>query len=1243
MTELTTSSESNNLVETNSVQALDALTFPLYGQRLIEASAGTGKTYTIASLFIRLLLGHGDSDGNSAAHQSPLTVDQILVVTFTEAATAELRTRIRERIQEVRVAFIQGESNEPFIQNLIDQTAEIEQAIRLLRFAELQMDEAAIYTIHGFCQRMLMQNAFESGSLFQQNLLEDDTKLLQQACNDFWRSHFYDLSTPLTELIFSYWENPGQLQSVLRGWLSRNDVNFLPTIDDFDFKAKYERSLIAIKVLKANWLKDEADYLDIISHSDVNKRSYSKKNLPNWLTEITQWAYQSSSSLSLPKNLIKFSQKSLDEKTTKGVAPHHSVFVEIEQMLEQDLALENTLLIKATNWVRAHLQSNKKMQMLLGFDDLLTRLDDALQNSQENSLALQIRQTYPIALIDEFQDTDPVQYRIFQTIYQSEEPASEQTLEPQSETLPVIDKSAGLFMIGDPKQAIYSFRGADIFTYMKARQNVSAHYSLDFNYRSSPEMINAVNTFFAHCPAPFIYNEDIPFISVKAPAIKRKTLVIENEDDQTPSALQFIQTVGGENAQGFKDSITHACVNEIKKILLLAQQDKAYLEDDDGKRTSIKANHIAVLVRTGKEAQLIRKALFNENINSVYLSLKESVYGTPHAQDLYRILQACLHPEDERLLRSALACKLFSHTPLQVHKILLDTQLWEQKIGQFINYRDIWAKTGILPMLHKLFHEQGISTHLLNTNQGERLLTDVLHLAELLQKNSVDFDSDFALLRWFSEQVKEASSSQNEHKQRLESEKDLVQVSTLHKSKGLEYDIVFMPFTGIYQKPRECLYHDPEQQHRLIFDLKNDKDHFALTEKEQLAEDLRLLYVGLTRSVYRCYIGIGSYKKGREKNSPLAKSALGYICLQTGKDLLAGNSEQLTGHLQKMLKTSNNISIRPIPVADSTPYSVLKSDNALQAPLQFSKVIEKNWWISSYSSLSRFHTAATIAKPSINKVEQLQGEDSAIIVEPEKTPFSFPRGAKHGTFLHELFELIDFENANSESLHDFMFEQLQLRHYDDPELWAPILATWIEQILGQDLLIEQNIKLSELSAQQKKIEMQFFIPMSPIQASSVNRIIQQHDPLSAQAGYLQFQTVQGFLKGFIDLTFVKDGKYYVLDYKSNYLGDQLEDYNQVNIEYALIEHRYDFQYQLYTLALHRLLKSRLPDYDYDLHIGGVFYTFLRGMQGSTEYGVYFNKPSFALIDGLDKLFSGQEQEQEQDQATDHTTALESQC
>lgn len=1180
------------------VQSLDALTFPLYGMRLIEASAGTGKTYTIASLFIRLLLGHGKEN----SHQTPLTVDKILVVTFTEAATAELRSRIRERIISVRLDFMIGQSSDPFIQTLINQSEEPAIDIRLLRFAELQMDEAAIYTIHGFCQRMLMQNAFESGSLFEQTLLEDDSQLLLQATNDFWRSHFYALSPPLAELIYSYWQHPEQLKNELRSWLSRHDLQFIPKIEDFNFKDKYASSLDTIQKLKDIWLESEADYVDIISHSDVSKRSYTKKNLPKWLKEISDWAFIEGSSLDLPKSLVKFSQKILDEKTPKGATPIHAVFSEIEKIIELDLSIKNTILVKATHWVRDNLQKNKQKQSLLGFDDLLIRLDDALQNSPEKHLAQQIKATYPIALIDEFQDTDPVQYRIFQTIYQGSE--------DQDET------GFGLFMIGDPKQAIYSFRGADIFTYMKARQNVSAHYSLDFNYRSSPEMIDAVNSFFEFCPSPFIYEEDIPFLAVKAPRKNRQKLVVKNVDDPSQTALQFIHPVGGENADGFKQSITVACVNEIKNLLLLAQQGSAYLEDDKGTKKAIRANDIAVLVRTGKEASLIRKALLDKNINSVYLSLKESVYATPLAKDLLYILKACLNPEDERLLRSAIGCKLFALSPVDIHQLLFDTKMWEQKIAQFFEYQALWNKKGVLVMLHKLFHEQGITPQLVKDPKGERLLTDLLHLTELLQKNSVEFDGGFSLLRWFADQVTQDNGNNSEQKQRLESEKDLVQVSTLHKSKGLEYDIVLMPFTGLFQKSRDCLYHDPEHDFQLFYDLQNDKKHVELTEKEQLAEDLRLLYVGITRSVYRCYLGIGSYKTGRVKNSPLAKSALGYICLKTGKDLLAGDTAGLNSHLERLCHSSNNISVRTTPIANTLPYIVEQGDYRLQAPAQFTGNIERNWWISSYSSLSRFHT---IRHQVVEK--NSEADEILIKVEPKKTPFSFPRGAKHGSFLHLLFEQIDFQNEDKSKLAEIIESELTKHLYQDVEQWTPILTDWFSQMLVFPL--SENLSLQQLLPSAKKVEMQFFINMKPLQSYKVNQLIQQFDSLSKRAGALQFQTVQGYLKGFIDLTFEFEGKYYLLDYKSNYLGDELADYKQTNIENMMIEHRYDFQYQLYTLALHRLLKSRIAHYDYETHIGGVFYTFIRGMQADSECGIYFNKPDFKLIDGLDKLFNGE--------------------
>ncbi|MEL0629201.1 exodeoxyribonuclease V subunit beta [Psychromonas aquatilis] len=1219
-----------------AVTPLQALTFPLFGRRLIEASAGTGKTYTIASLFIRLLLGHGKHVDDRAdltqqtAHQTPLTVDKILVVTFTEAATAELRGRIRDRIRETRLAFVQGSSKDDYCQQLIDDSSNLEHDIRLLRFAELQMDEASIFTIHGFCQRMLQQNAFESGSLFQQTLLEDDADILSQACNDFWRAHFYQLSTPLTAVIYSYWAHPEALKKELQQWLSRNDLTFIPNITDFDFQSKYEQGLNAIDEVKQAWNAGKDDYQDIITHSGVDKRSYSKKNLPNWFQQVSDWACSDSFDLTLPKNLIKFSQEELYTKTKKGEAPTHATFVLIEDLLKQDISIKNTLLIKATHWIKANLQTTKQQHMLLGFDDLLTRLDHALQVSAEGHLGKQIKQQYPIALIDEFQDTDPVQYRIFDTIY-SDACDTETDLEEASVEQPQRLNQSGLFMIGDPKQAIYSFRGADIFTYMKARNAVSAHYSLDNNYRSSAQMIDAVNGFFQHKIAPFIYDQDIPFHPVQAPAIKRKKLVVNNPDDDQQTALQFLHVKGALSSDAFRHQSAQATVNEIKTLLLLSQQKQAYLEDVEGNHHPIHANNISVLVRTGNEANIIRKALLEENINSVYLSLKESVFASTLAQDLLRLLNACLHPSNERYLRSAIACKLFSLTPLEVHNTFSETASWETKIADFARYKTVWEESGILVMLQQCFHEQGISAHLLTQNQGERALTDLLHLAELLQKNSMVYEGAFALVRWFSEQISHAKSEQGEQKQRLESEKSLVQVSTLHKSKGLEYDIVFIPFSGLYREPKEYLFHDQKQ--RLVFDLESSDSSKEQTQKELLAEDIRLLYVGLTRSVYRCYLGIGPYKKGRAKATPLTKSALGYLTIQAGEELQAGDDQNLLRLLQGVCQQSENIGIRHAPDLPSETYQVATpSLDQLVAPKTFSGEIEKNWWVTSYSALSRFHSAPTIEDKQTKKIPEERAalaeasKESQLVKDvPEKSVFSFPRGAKHGTFLHELFEEIDFQDCPTEELLPWLQDRLTVNNYEEAEQWAPIVGQWVHNILAHPLKSDlyPDLSLSQLSEDQKKVEMQFFLPMQPIEATSVNRLIAYYDPLSAQAGALQFKQVQGMLKGFIDLTFEYQGQYFVLDYKSNYLGDELADYSQQAMSEAIIEHRYDFQYQLYTLALHRLLRSRITDYNYDQHLGGVFYTFLRGMQGSADEGVYFTKPKFELIDKLDKLLSGE--------------------
>lgn len=488
-------------------QPLNPYTLPLYQRRLIEASAGTGKTYTIGLLYLRLLLGLG---GESAFYR-PLSVEEILVVTFTDAATDELRARIRKNIHELRLACIRHdvESCNDTYHELLKQIPNKDLAALWLLEAERQMDEAAIYTIHGFCQRMLANNAFESGVLFEQVLIQDEYELKRRVCADFWRRHCYPLSYDVANAVSQIWSGPEQLlyeiQPYLQGEMPEIEGVALDSENE-SVKERHQAVIEAINKVKTRWNAHQHEIEAWITASGVDKRSYSSRFLPKWIEEITLWASTAETkSYQLPDCLVRFSQETLNEKSTKGPAPEHILFVEIERLTKQSLTLRDVILLNAIPEIRRGIENEKMRRGEMGFDDLLTRLDRALKREGGEALAQAIRERYPVAMIDEFQDTDPQQYRIFDAIYGEYE-------------------NSGLLFIGDPKQAIYAFRGADIFTYIQARKQTSHHYTLNTNWRSAPGMVNAVNKLFMRSNAPFLF-EHIPFIEVSS-AEKTKTWLL---------------------------------------------------------------------------------------------------------------------------------------------------------------------------------------------------------------------------------------------------------------------------------------------------------------------------------------------------------------------------------------------------------------------------------------------------------------------------------------------------------------------------------------------------------------------------------------------------------------------------------------------------------------------------------------------------------------------------------------------
>ena len=687
----------NNLKESPAPVTLDPAAFPLYGHCLIEASAGTGKTYTISNLYLRLITGHGDKSNKAVRELMP---DAILAITFTKAATRELKQRIRQRIHQAQQAF-SGESvsDDEFIQQLLEELPDHKAVAERLLAAERQMDEAAIFTIHGFCQRMLNQHAFESGTPFNLSLTEDEPHLLHLAVADFWRQRFYSASREKSEHIYQYWQSPVQLLNSLRPLLNHDHLT-LNTHDSLSFEERYQQLKRMTVQLKADWLKHADTVHKLIDCSDIKKQSYSRANLPKWINAIKEWAY--GTCISPPEALKKFTMDALQEKTKAGgQPPEHFLFDATGLFLSTPQEFKDILIEESLKGVKKRLELLKKQYQIMTLQDLITNFDTALAQSKNHALSSKIRKAFPVAIIDEFQDTDTIQYRIFNTVY------------PEKK-----NKDYALIMVGDPKQAIYAFRGADIFTYINTRRATTSRFTLPVNWRSTPAMINACNTLFSTSGKPFLYDRDIPFSPADIAAKSQgKTLYINGK---TASALT-IWYQGGDgdnpvNKSSYHDSMTQATVQEIKYLLSMAQlapSKACFATGKNEEGTCLKANDIAILVRTGAQAKSIRKALADAGISSVYMSERASVFDTQEARDVHRILSACLSPGNERTLRAALATPLFNLTAVELEALRLDEALWEKTIDAFVSYQQLWMKRGVLSMLRELIFQQKLAVKII--------------------------------------------------------------------------------------------------------------------------------------------------------------------------------------------------------------------------------------------------------------------------------------------------------------------------------------------------------------------------------------------------------------------------------------------------------------------------------------------------------------------------------------------------
>ena len=1175
-------------------QLLNPLTLPLSNRGLIEASAGTGKTYTISGLYLRLLLGHGCK---------PLTCEQILVVTFTNAATEELRDRIRNRIRIAYQAFLGLECEDAFVKQLITEIDQADHmmALRRLDLALKSLDESSIFTIHGFCQRILSDMAFESATLFETEFTLDDREYMHHAVRDFWRQHCYNLDSTLAQVIQQAFSDPEALLKQIRPLLSANDVKVLNQTDTFEHIAdKLNQSLTQFKT---RWSGEHNGAIKQLEALPLNGVRFGKKaegfpKLHDMFNAIGDWV-KSGRGLppKKPMECLAYSNIKLNKG---GELPHPKqakLLTHIERINELMTQLKPAFLQQAVDEIKVRFDAQKTQQNILTPDDLLSKLAAALQANSE-TLPASILKRFPVALIDEFQDTDPLQFEIFSSVYQATD-------------------ASGLLMIGDPKQAIYAFRGADIHTYIQARNQTSNQYYLGTNWRSSKLMVEGVNALFANKDDPFI-SESIPFEHVDTPESSKQKLIQDSQADDSSLRLRLLSEMPekGLNKATARKLLAEDAAAEIVRLLNEGQAGEATIS---GK--PIQAKDIAILVRDRNEAAIVKQSLAIRKIGAVFLS-RDSVYQSNEAIELAIILRSLAEPKNERLIRNALATKLLGYTAEQIHQFNNDENQRQIILDIFFGLSQKWQQRGVMPALLNMAAETQLISRLLNEDDGERRLTDFRHLAELLQQKSTELDGISALLSWFEQQLI-TSASGEEQQLRLESEQNLVQIVTIHKSKGLEYPICFIPFVSLARdnrrRPSPMLYH---QDDALIWDVEQTDEGWDKQKKEVLAEDLRLLYVALTRPIYRCYLGVANHSRFTKKSglsSQLHETAIGYLL---GIDSKGCDFARIQAAVAELKESAiSNAELLPDAINTHGLNKTQHEHQEFQAkPLN--RIITTPWRVGSYSglvkNLAHAHHHPGADDEGVDVTEAFTDVIHHEVMNPyeRQTRFHFEKGANAGSFMHLVLELIDFTDPQPD-LEKHLPEAMA--QYGIGEEWYQILLEWYLDALAAPLN-KDGLSLGIITPEKRLVEMEFYLPLAKLTAIELNQTLEDF-------GYginLDFDDLQGMLKGFIDLTFEHDGKFYIADYKSNHLGDDFECYEFKHLIQAMMDHRYDLQYILYSLALHRFLKIRLPNYDYETHFGGCYYLFLRGMSvNNTTKGIYFDRPPKALIERLDKLFSGE--------------------
>ncbi|MHC4879534.1 MAG: UvrD-helicase domain-containing protein [Planctomycetota bacterium] len=1317
----------------NPGNVLDPVAISLAGVHSIEASAGTGKTYTITTLYLRYLL------------ELQMPVDRILVTTFTDAATAELRGRLRERIAAAR-ELIEAFDDEVTATAAADsgdidgqlflilkragawQSNSRERQIDRLEAALLSFDQAPVFTIHGFCNRVLQELVFETGTQFNLELVSSVDDLIEESVHDFIARHWCGPDPQLTRWLRLDETLHASLSRAAREAAENPSFRIVPdsTADDSDdsyrpdhtqrrsgvsrtndiesrvpdrrcapsgllslleqpvvtqveslleelaelwpqAQAEIRASLFAAREAGmlhsrnlggANQIEAGLEFVDALGRTKAIAlfRIGSKTNRKTGETE-----------LDIPPAQRRLATSSLESNTKKafaGQTPQHRIFDlsdELLAMLPQVQAiqrqLQRTLLVSVARETREHVEQRKRELGIMSFGDLLHQVDSALAGPQGELLLEQLRERYHVALVDEFQDTDPVQFRIFSRVFH----------EAATTICDAGESSRAFVMIGDPKQSIYRFRGADLQAYLQATRQTPAsnRHSMGTNWRTDQSLVQAVQRVFETASDPFM-DHDIVVPPIAAQFDDRLT---------EPSAL-IVTLVPrpddcADESVPKNDVALNGVASRVAADIAADLARELVIPDRHGGQRPVRPSDIAVLARTGKHLRAIQAALRELGIPSV-LQTDDSVYASNEAAALCHVLKAVLSPGSPTLMANALQTAVFGLTASQLVALTHDADQLAEWSERFREWNQTWHRDGIMVMWRRLLDNQNTIVRLTGQVSGERQITNLLHLGELLHRHATEnHTGPDALLRWFELQVSDPRPRDDEAQLRLETDADAVQLCTIHKSKGLEWPIVYCPTLWAYRDPnwrRPSVLLSRMGANDSTLDIPEIDvgselldDRIALNISQEHAEERRLLYVALSRARHQCHL---HWTAARDA----FQTALGQIVTDGQKTSGKESDDEIETMLQRWLRRLN---------VDRTELRGIDFESPEAVPFDASSdrrpgVAADHWKCrpvtrrpieaatqTSFTAMARsFDTGADVAFADRDaNAPGWRVAESALPTSITELPLArMPGGVGIGTLVHDVFEAMltsDWDNVRQdEALTEHVGQQLRERmpRVQLDERWHEPLTDAVTRCLTLPLTdSDAPLRLIETARSRLVCELPFVLSCGNWHSpggfgSSFNSTGFTSEALAAAlessssgddrldsllreyASRIQLMTappVRGFLAGFIDLVVEHDGRWFLLDYKTNQLGPTAADYSTAALQDAMIEHDYLLQMLLYCVALQRHLQRRKPDFDWDRDFGGVVYLFVRGLAENAPpgSGLFFARPQAALIQRLSNILS----------------------